>query len=145
VQVPFLHRFLDGWVAHELLLRVRYESMSWWDYVQRITRRGSQHEIARRLGISPSSVNRWKTSDPKPESVRALAVEYGRPVPEAFVAAGYMQPEDVEDASRPSVPLSVEEAAEKIWSLKGLPEETRRLLILELMERSGRDEAAQTG
>lgn len=128
------------------MLRVRYESMSWWEYVQRVTRRGSQHEIARRIGISPSSVNRWKTSDPKPESVRALAVEYGRPVQEAFVAAGYLQPEDVdESASHAPVPLSVEDAAEKIWSLKGLPEETRRLLILELMERSGRDEAAQTG
>lgn len=122
--------------------------MSWWDYVQRITRRASQHEIARRVGISPSSVNRWKTSDPKPESVRALAVEFGRPVPEAFVAAGYMQPEDVDDLEevpRPAGPLSVEEAAEKIWALKGLPEETRRLLILELMERSGRGEASQTG
>ncbi|HZC25507.1 MAG TPA: helix-turn-helix transcriptional regulator [Actinopolymorphaceae bacterium] len=135
-----------GWVAREWLLRVRYESMSWWEYVQRVTRRGSQHEIARRIGISPSSVNRWKTSDPKPESVRALAVEYGRPVQEAFVAAGYLQPEDVDETSQhASVPLSVEEAAEKIWSLKGLPEETRRLLILELMERSGREDAAQTG
>lgn len=122
--------------------------MSWWDYVEQITRRASQHEIARRLGISPSSVNRWKTSDPKPESVRTFAVEYGRPVPEAFVAAGYMRPEDVEDvdATPPSAgQLSVEEAAEQIWGLKALPEETRRLLILEMMERVGRGDAAQTG
>ncbi|MEQ4209876.1 helix-turn-helix transcriptional regulator [Actinopolymorpha sp. B9G3] len=125
--------------------------MSWWNYVQRITRRSSQHEIARRLGISPSSVNRWKTSDPKPESVRALAVEYGRPVPEAFVAAGYMEPgdveglENVEAAAGQTGPLSVKEAAEKIWALEALPEETRRLLILELLERAGRDDAAQAG
>jgi transcriptional regulator with XRE-family HTH domain len=125
--------------------------MSWWNYVQRITRRSSQHEIARRLGISPSSVNRWKTSDPKPETVRALAVEFGRPVPEAFVAAGYMQPGDaegmegVEAVPAHTGPLSVDEAAEKIWALKALPEETRRLLILELLERAGRDDAAQTG
>jgi transcriptional regulator with XRE-family HTH domain len=132
-------------IAHTL------RDMSWWDYVQRITRRSSQHEIARRLGISPSSVNRWKTSDPKPESVRALAVEYGRPVPEAFIAAGYMEPEDVEGlehveaATSQTGPLSVKEAAEKIWALEALPEETRRLLILELLERAGRDDAAQTG
>ncbi|MBE1606224.1 helix-turn-helix domain-containing protein [Actinopolymorpha pittospori] len=110
-----------------------------------MTRRASQNEIARRLGIAPSSVNRWQTGDPKPESVRAFAIEYGRPVPEAFVAAGFMQPEDVEEAPTPGpVPpasLSVEEAVERIWGLTALPEETRRALILDLMEREARGES----
>jgi hypothetical protein len=116
--------------------------MTWWDYVQQVTGGASQAEIAHRLGISPSSVGRWKTSDPKPESVRTFAVEYRRPVAEAFVAAGYLQPADIGhgESAAPGPPkaMSVEEAAETIWSLKAVPEGPRRRLILELLERAGR-------
>ena len=115
--------------------------MTWWNYVQRVTGGASRAEIAHRLGISPSSVGRWKTSEPKPESVRTFAVEYRRPVAEAFVAAGFLQPADVRQGGtepRPPDSMSIEEAAERIWSLKGVPEGPRRLLILELLERAGR-------
>lgn len=124
------------------MTRVAYtlHGMTWWDYVRRVTGGASRTEIAHRLGISPSSVGRWTTSEPKPESVRAFAVAYRRPVSEAFVAAGYLQPDDVGRGGhvpRPPAGMSVEEAAEKIWSLKAVPEGPRRLLILELLERAG--------
>lgn len=123
--------------------------MGWWDYVQRIAGQESQQEIARRLEMSPSSVNRWQSSAPKPESVRAFAVAYGRPVQEAFVAAGYMQADDVAAAMRAggptspaTSPMSTEETALRIWALEGLPQEIRRRLILELVERPASREGA---
>lgn len=63
---------------------------SWWSYVQRVSRDASQQAIAERTGIGQSSVGRWKTSEPKPGNVRAFALSYGRPVLEAFVAAGFL-------------------------------------------------------
>ncbi|MEQ4208863.1 helix-turn-helix transcriptional regulator [Actinopolymorpha sp. B9G3] len=121
--------------------------MAWWEYVQDVTGRASQQEIARRLGIASSSVNRWKSSDPRPETVRAFAVAFGRPVAEAFVAAGHLRPEDLKDTGdaasvrRGSGLLPVEEAVEAIWRLETLSESTRRLLILDQLERG----AAQSG
>ena len=125
--------------------------MGWWGYVQDVTGRASQQDIARRMGVAPSSVNRWKTSDPKPETVRAFAVAYERPVAEAFIAAGYLRAEDVTNAGaadtqrRGSGPLPVEEAVEAIWALEALPEATRRLLILDQLERGASRTAPATG
>lgn len=64
--------------------------MSWWSYVERVSRGASQQVIAERTGIGQSSVGRWKTSDPKPSNVRSFALAYDRPVLEAFVAAGFL-------------------------------------------------------
>jgi transcriptional regulator with XRE-family HTH domain len=125
--------------------------MSWWGYVQDVTGRASQQEIARRMGVAPSSVNRWKSSEPKPETVRAFAVAFERPVAEAFIAAGYLRAEDVTDAAtadadrRGPGPLPVEEAVEAIWGLETLPEATRRLLILDQLERGAARSAQATG
>lgn len=76
--------------------------MSWWTYVQRVAEGASAREIARRSGIGQTSVNRWQTSDPKPESVRAFAHAYGRPVMEALIAAGIVDKDDAEVRELPA-------------------------------------------
>lgn len=116
----------------------------WWAYVRKVARRHSAHEIARRAGLSASSVIRWKSSEPKPETVRAFAVAYGRPVQEAFIAAGFLHPEDLRMAQvDEDGPLTVEEAIERIWALDALPEKTRELLILELLKGTSARHASQ--
>jgi len=117
--------------------------MEWWSYVQRATDGQSQHEIARRLGVSASSVSRWRTSNPKPETVRAFAVAYQRQVREAFVAAGFLQPEDLQPAHDSSA-QSTAETAERIWALNTLPQDVRRKLILELLDRPSTDHRARS-
>lgn len=66
----------------------------WWEYVQRITDGATQATIAERVGVRQSSVARWRATAPKPATVIAFARAYGRPVLEAFVAAGYLSEED---------------------------------------------------
>lgn len=70
--------------------------MTWWQYVQSVAGGDQQNAIARRLGVDQSTVSRWKASGipGKPENVVALARAYGRPVLEAFVAAGFLSKED---------------------------------------------------
>lgn len=52
----------------------------------------AQVEIAKRVKVDQSTVSRWKVTDSggKPENVRKVAEAYGRPVLEAFVAAGFL-------------------------------------------------------
>lgn len=70
--------------------------MSWMDYVRQ--HGGSVNtEIAKRVGVTPQSIGRWHASEPKPELVRAFAKAYGRPVLEAFVAAGLLTAEDANE------------------------------------------------
>lgn len=68
--------------------------MTWWDYVSRIAKGETQERIARRINVTSPSVGRWKTSAPKPENVAAFARAYGRPVLEAFIAAGFLSETD---------------------------------------------------
>jgi len=79
--------------------------MQWWNYVEQVTGRESQSEIARRIRLTSASVSRWKSSAPKPENVVAFAKAYKRPVLEAFVAAGFLTKEEANQ--RPSAPASV--------------------------------------
>jgi transcriptional regulator with XRE-family HTH domain len=69
---------------------------AWWDYVQQVTEGASQIDIAKKVDISSATVSRWKTNaaagDPAP--VAAFARAYGRPVLEAFVAAGFLTAEE---------------------------------------------------
>jgi transcriptional regulator with XRE-family HTH domain len=64
--------------------------VSWWSYVQRVSREAPQHAIATRTGLSQSTINRWQSGEPKPGNVRAFAEAYERPVLEAFVEAGFL-------------------------------------------------------
>ena len=68
--------------------------MNWWTYVTHTTGGASQTDIAKKVGISGSSITRWRDSAPKPENVASFARAYSRPVLEAFVAAGFLSPED---------------------------------------------------
>lgn len=70
--------------------------MTWWEYVQRVSRGATQVQIAQRTGIEQTSVSRWKrgTGGVRPDSVAAFARAYGRPVIEAYVAAGYLDEQD---------------------------------------------------
>lgn len=64
--------------------------MTWWPYVQRVAGDATPSEIARRVGLTPSSVTRWQISTPKPETVAAFARAYDKPVLEAFTEAGFL-------------------------------------------------------
>lgn len=69
--------------------------MTWWSYVRRHSGTDTQADISRRLGLAQASVSRWVNSAPKPENVVAFANAYGRPVLEAFVAAGFLDQRDI--------------------------------------------------
>ena len=79
--------------------------MTWWEYVTRTAAGEEQAAIAKRAGVGQSMVSRWQTSTPRPENVAAFARAYDRPVLEAFVAAGFLTPEEA--GERPSAPPSL--------------------------------------
>lgn len=69
--------------------------MPWWEYVQTVTGHAANAAIALAIGVTGSSVGRWAAGSlPDPTTAARLAREYGRPVLEAFVAAGYLTPEE---------------------------------------------------
>ncbi len=77
-------------------------SQSWWEYVERISAYASQKDIAATTGLEQSSVSRWKLSGATPrwEAVVATARAYNRPPIEAFIAAGYITPEEAAEVVR---------------------------------------------
>lgn len=80
--------------------------MNWPKYVAKISSNAQQKDIARAAGVDGSTVSRWKSGlAPKPENVAAFARSYHRPVLEAFVAAGYLTPEEANEqpTARPSL------------------------------------------
>lgn len=68
--------------------------MSWWDYVQKYANGDSNADIARSVGVTPSSIGRWVNGGVDPNKAAAFARSYGRPVLEAFIAAGFLSPEE---------------------------------------------------
>jgi len=68
--------------------------MTWWQYVEQTAPGRTQEQIARQVGVSAATITRWRASEPKPANVAAFARAYSRPVLEAFVAAGFLTPED---------------------------------------------------
>lgn len=85
------HTRHKGWKS--LACAHRLHAVTWWEYVQRIAGTASPSEISRKTGIGQSSIGRWGSSSPKPESIATFAEAYGRPVLEAFVAAGFLTDE----------------------------------------------------
>lgn len=65
--------------------------MSWWEYVVRTSGTDSPKAMQARTRIEGPNFSRWKGGHtPKVEMVAAFARAYGRPVLEAFVAAGFL-------------------------------------------------------
>ena len=77
------------------------EAMSWWAYVQQVAEGAPNARVATAIGITPSSVGRWaKGSNPDPQQAAAFARAYSRPVLEAFIAAGFLSPDEAGERPR---------------------------------------------
>jgi hypothetical protein len=67
---------------------------AWWTYVQATSENSTPSTIARKIGVNQSSVWRWQETSPSVAGARAFALGYARPVLEAFVAAGFLTPDE---------------------------------------------------
>lgn len=75
---------------------------TWPQYVRRHSRNAHQEDIAYAVGVDQSTVARWLDLErwnagkrPMPDQVVKFAKAYGRKPVEAFIAAGYLSPEDI--------------------------------------------------
>ena len=78
----------------------------WWTYVQKHAGGETNAKIGERVGVTGPSVGRWaKGSTAGPAQAAEFARQYGRPVLEAFVAAGFLTPQEAGErpASAPSL------------------------------------------
>lgn len=74
-------------------------SETWWEYVRRISRGGTQRDIAAIVGVDSSRITGWKQGDiPRAENVVAFARAYKRSPLEALIAARYINAADVDTA-----------------------------------------------
>jgi hypothetical protein len=82
--------------------------MSWWTYVTHASGTDSPKAMSLATGIDAPSFSKMKTQGhiPKPETVARFARAYGRPVLEAFVAAGFLEPEEAKVRPGPSLDFS---------------------------------------
>lgn len=72
---------------------------AWTRYLEVTTHPDNDKTIASKVGVSPSTIGRWRSGeiDPKPRQVVALARRYGKSPLAALVAAGYLSAEDLEE------------------------------------------------
>lgn len=70
--------------------------MSWNEYLRQIAGEVGQAEIARAAGVTAPTVSRWLKGNQGVDPVAAanFARHYRRPVLEAFVAAGFLTPNE---------------------------------------------------
>jgi transcriptional regulator with XRE-family HTH domain len=70
---------------------------TWWQYVETVTGRATQKDIATATEIDQSSISRWQrgSNTPRAEAVVALARAYGHSPVEALVAAGYLSSDEL--------------------------------------------------
>jgi len=80
----------------------------WAKYVDSLTQGESQDAVGAKVGVAGSTISRWRSgSRPgKPAEVAAFAVTYGRNVLEAFVAAGFLTPEQAGMPPTPAINLT---------------------------------------
>jgi hypothetical protein len=67
-------------------------STPWWDYVESVAGADTLSEIARRAGISSTTIPRWRRTTQPVDAGDAVAFAraYGRSPLEALVVAGYL-------------------------------------------------------
>jgi len=80
--------------------------MQWWRYVQTVINGDPGRIVYDKTGLDPSVISRWRKGPGRPDNVAAFARGYGRPVLEAFVAAGFLTAEEA--AQLPTAPPSPE-------------------------------------
>lgn len=90
--------------------RVLLMSESWWEYLNRVTKRASQVEIAKAARVDPATVSRWKLGKtiPSADSVIAVARHFRRNPVEALIAAGYL------DKTEAGTPIELRQSAAEI-------------------------------
>lgn len=71
--------------------------MKWIDYVNKTAAGATQSAIGYKIGVSAATISRWATFAPRPENVASFARAYGRPVLEAFIAAGFLTAEEANE------------------------------------------------
>lgn len=79
--------------------------MSWGRYVTEHSRGEVNRLIAAKVDVTESNVSRWKsgqTKAPAADAVARFARAYGRPVLEAFIAAGFLT--EAEAGAKPEAP-----------------------------------------
>lgn len=81
------------------------DGVTWWSYVQRISEGAPNVRIAEMTGVSPSSISRWRAGGVDAATAASFARGFGRPVLEAFIAAGFLTPDEAgqRPASAPSL------------------------------------------
>lgn len=83
------------------------DSMPWWTYVREVAGEETNSAIGLKVGVTGSSVGRWATGSlPDPGAAARFAREYHRPVLEAFVAAGYLTPEEAQQRPAERHPIT---------------------------------------
>lgn len=67
---------------------------TWWQYVERVSNSASQRAIADAIGVDKTTVWRWKNnpSGTDPSTAIKVARTYNRPITEALLAAGAIEP-----------------------------------------------------
>lgn len=98
----------------------------WWDFVSRYMRQRemTRDQVAERGGFNKSRMSEWsKGASVTPKLARDTALAMNAPVLDAFVAAGYLQPEDTQAqvVERPLRSLSDDELLNEVLErMKGL-------------------------
>lgn len=70
--------------------------VDWYAYVRRIAGADSDMKIAARIGVTQSTVSRWRDRSPNARHVIEFARQYGRPIPEALIEAYGLSAADLE-------------------------------------------------
>jgi transcriptional regulator with XRE-family HTH domain len=102
---------------------------SWSQYVLRICGDVMQKDIAARVGVDPATVNKWiKGHRPHGDQVVAFARAYDRSPIEAFIAASYINPDEVDSVVEVETSLQDVSDKELLRELTGRLARLRQLL-----------------